>query len=296
MPRRPSLKEPLSRFDGKPEAFLKESGKAAKPVFLVTNNSQHQTLPESSRRKRAKRALERQLDYQKRKAQFVPGREPEIIRGMQRSAKRVRDLLESFKPIDKDARVIEVGSGAHGLIFYFGAGCGIGVDPLAVSYASLFPQWQRCVPTVAAFGERLPFADATFDFVICDNVVDHAESPEMIVQELVRILVPGGMLYFTVNVHHTIYSVAAQAHSASRAIGLPFEVGPFADHTIHLTPTAAKRMFQNLPIRILSEKHGIAEAKERARRQPPRHLGDRLKRMFYKNAVFELVAEKCKRL
>ena len=259
---------------------------------MVTNNSKSQTLPESSRHKRAKRALERQLDYQKRKAQFVPGREPEIIRGMERSAKRVRDLLESFKPIDKDARVIEVGSGAHGLIFYFGAHCGIGVDPLAVSYASLFPQWQRCVPTVAAFGERLPFADETFDVVICDNVVDHAESPETIVQELVRILVPGGMLYFTVNVHHAIYSIAAQAHSAWKAGGLPFEIGPFADHTTHLTPSAAKTMFHNLPIKILSEKHGIIEAKKLAQRLRPRHPGDLLKRIFYKNAVFEIVAEK----
>lgn len=257
---------------------------------VVTNSSKSE--PESSRRKRAKRALERQLDYQKRKAQFVPGREPEIIRGMQRSAKRIRDLLESFKPIKQDARVIEVGSGAHGLIFYFGAHCGIGVDPLAVSYARLFPQWQRCVPTVAAFGERLPFADVTFDVVICDNVVDHAESPETIVQELVRILVPGGMLYFTVNVHHTIYSVVAQAHSTWKAIGLPFEVGPFADHTTHLTPLAAKKMFNSLPLRILSEKHGIIEAKERARKLPPRHLGDRLKRVFFKNALFEIVAEK----
>src|SRR4029079_670076 len=126
---------------------------------------------------------------------------------------RVRALLESFKPIAVDARVIEVGSGAHGLIFYFGSKNGIGVEPRAVDYAALFPQWQRQATTVAAFGERLPFADSSFDLVICDNVVDHAESPGTIVKELVRILKPGGLLYFTVNVHHLFYSVAAQAHS-----------------------------------------------------------------------------------
>jgi SAM-dependent methyltransferase len=251
-----------------------------------------QIVSSGGRHKQAVRALERQLEYQQRKSKLVPGREPEIILQMQRASGRVRTLLESFKPIATDARVIEVGSGAHGLIFYFGGKNGIGVDPLAVHYASLFPQWQRQALTVAAFGERLPFADSSFDVVICDNVVDHAESPERIVKELVRILVSGGLLYFTVNVHHTIYSVAAQAHATWRAVGLPLEIGPFADHTTHLTPPAAKRMLAGLPLRVLSEKHGIAEARERARKVPPRHLGDRLKRLFYKNALFEVVAEK----
>jgi SAM-dependent methyltransferase len=246
----------------------------------------------SNRRKRAKRALERQLDYQERKAQALPGHEPEIIAAMQRSAKRVRDLLSSFKAIDSQSRVVEVGSGAHGLIFYFEAQWGIGVDPLAVRYAELFPAWQGRAATVAAFGEQLPFADKSFDIVLCDNVVDHAESPKTIVKELVRILAPGGLLYFTVNVHHTIYSAAAKAHAGWQAAGIPFEVGPFADHTTHLTPAGAQELFANLPIRILSERRGIEEARARARRLPARHLGDRLKRVFYKNALYEVVAEK----
>src|SRR5262245_41587410 len=111
----------------------------------------------SNRHKQAKRALERQLEYQQRKARSVAGREPEIIAAMQKSSKRVRDLLSSYKSIDDRARVVEVGSGAHGLIFYFGVHPGIGVDPLAVEYARLFPVWQRQASTVALFGEQLPF-------------------------------------------------------------------------------------------------------------------------------------------
>ena len=242
--------------------------------------------------KRARRALERQLEYQQRKAKSVAGREAEFVDSMQRSSKRVRDLLESYKSIDTGTRVIEVGSGAHGLIFHFGVGYGIGVDPLAVEYARLFPAWQRRVSTVASLGEQMPFANDTFDIVLCDNVVDHAQSPSGIVKELVRVLRPGGLLYFTVNVHHTIYSVAATAHAGWNAAGLPFEIGPFADHTTHLTPTRARRLFGGLPIKVLSERQGIAQAKEHARKLPSRHVGDRLKRLFYKNALFEIVAEK----
>lgn len=247
---------------------------------------------DKTRQKLAHRALERQLAYQERKAEHVRGHEDEVINAMKRSSHRVRELLETFQPISSDARVIEVGSGAHGLIFCFGSKSGIGVDPLAVSYGRLFPGWQRCAKTVAACGESLPFADRSFDVVLCDNVVDHAESPQQIVGELVRVLKPGGLLYFTVNVHHPVYSVAAGLHSGWRAIGVPYEVGPFADHTIHLTLEAAENLFEKLPLEILSSKSNIDEARARARKQPPRHVGDRFKRVFFKNALYELVARR----
>lgn len=244
------------------------------------------------RRKLAQRALERQLAYQQHKAEHLRGREREVIVAMTKSSQRVRELLESFQPIAKDARVIEVGSGAHGLIFCFGAERGVGVDPLAVDYSELFPGWQRRASTVAAVGESLPFISQSFEVVICDNVVDHAESPAKIVGELVRILAPGGLLYFTVNIHHPFYSVAAGMHSSWRALGVPYEIGPFADHTTHLTLNAASELFQKLPLEILSEKSNIDEARGRARKQPARHLGDRLKRVFFKNAVYEVVARR----
>ncbi|HKR12503.1 MAG TPA: class I SAM-dependent methyltransferase [Pyrinomonadaceae bacterium] len=244
------------------------------------------------RRKLAQRALERQLAYQQHKAEHLRGHENDVIVAMTKSSKRVRDLLESYQPIAKDARVIEVGSGAHGLIFCFGSERGVGVDPLAVDYGDLFPGWQRRASTVAAVGESLPFIDRSFDVVICDNVVDHAESPSQIVGELVRILAPGGLLYFTVNFHHPLYSVAAGMHSSWRALGVPFEIGPFADHTTHLTRSTASELFKNLPLEILSEKSNIDEARARARKQPARHLGDRLKRVFFKNAVYEVVARR----
>src|SRR5215213_45016 len=247
---------------------------------------------EATRRKLARRALERQLAYQQRKAAHVCGREDEIIVAMKASSRRVRDLLETFQPIEPDARVVEVGSGAHGLIFYFGSPHGIGVDPLAVSYGSLFPRWQSCAPTVAAVGESLPFGDQSFDVVLCDNVVDHAESPVKIAGELARVLVAGGLLYFTVNIHHPMYAVAAGVHSGWRAVGFPYEVGPFADHTTHLTLHAAQDLFHNLPLQILSAKNNVDEAQAHARQQPPRHVGDRLKRVFFKNALYQVVARR----
>jgi len=40
-------------------------------------------------------------------------------------------------------------------------------------------------------------------------------------------------------------------------MGVPYEVGPFADHTVHLTVAAAADLFENLPLQILSSKSNI---------------------------------------
>jgi hypothetical protein len=73
---------------------------------------------------------------------------------------------------------------------------------------------------------------------------------------------------------------------------VPFEIGPFADHTVHLTPRAAARLFEALPLHRLSESSNVEEARALASRLPPRHPGDRLKRLFYKNATYELIARR----
>lgn len=251
----------------------------------------------AARRRRARRALVRQLAYQREKSAKLAGSESACVDWMESRSRRARALLEEVcrlidwpRTADGGARVLEVGSGAHGLIFFFGGAECVGVDPLAVEYASLFPAWQRRVRTVAAYGESLPFADASFDVVLSDNVVDHAERPARIVSELARVLRPGGLLYFTVNVHHPLYALASALHAGWNSLGVPFEIAAFADHTVHLTPAAARRLFAGLPLRLVREEHDAAAVRLRARRARARHAGDLLKRVFFKNALYEVVA------
>ena len=249
-------------------------------------------MSETALQRRARRALERQLEYQKRKAGRIRGSEAATIAWMAEHSRAVRGKLQAVQEIPADARVLEVGSGAHGLIFYFEAPERVGVDPLADHYRELFPAWQNRAKTLAAFGESLPFADSSFDVVLCDNVVDHAESPRRIVEELARVLKPGGLLYFSVNVHHPAYHMAATAHAGWRALRVPFEITPFADHTVHLTIGAAHRLFEGLPLAIRWETNAIDQARREWRTARPRHMGDRLKRFFFKNALWEAIAVK----
>ncbi|MFM8999668.1 MAG: class I SAM-dependent methyltransferase [Actinomycetota bacterium] len=52
------------------------------------------------------------------------------------------------------------------------------------------------VPLVTADGERLPFADASFDLVVCDHGAMTFADPEVTVPEVARVLRPGGRLVF----------------------------------------------------------------------------------------------------
>ena len=48
---------------------------------------------------------------------------------------------------------------------------------------------------VLAVGEDLPFRDATFDGVLCLNVLEHVRDPFRVAREIVRVLKPGGRTY-----------------------------------------------------------------------------------------------------
>lgn len=240
--------------------------------------------------RRASRAIDRQLAYQERKSDRLSGREERVMARMAAHSAEVRAELEAVRPLPEGVRVLEVGSGAHGLIFFFGAAEGIGVDPLADHYRELFPAWQGRARTIAAPGEALPFADGAFDVVLCDNVVDHARDPALILSEICRVLAPGGLLYFTVNVHHPLYHLAAGLHAGWRALGVPFEITPFADHTFHFTLPGARRLFAGLPLDILRETDTVAASRAHQRTRRIRRPSDWLKRLFFKNAVYKVIA------
>jgi ubiquinone/menaquinone biosynthesis C-methylase UbiE len=243
-------------------------------------------------KRRADRALERQLAYQTEKAEKTRGEEDQLVRGTALKSLMFRQRIEHIRAWHDDDRILEVGSGAHGLVFGFDKGFCIGVDPLAADYRRLFPKLQTRSHTVGAIGEELPFHDAAFDVVISDNVIDHAADPFAIINELVRVLKPGGLLYFTVNIHHPFYDKASRIYGSLRNIGLPFEISPFADHTVHLTEEAITSVFTNLPLVVVqssSSAAGTRAAQRASRKLDPDSL---LKSMFFKNAIFEVIAFK----
>jgi SAM-dependent methyltransferase len=243
----------------------------------------------SSRRRRAEQAQRRQLCYQRQRARDQAASLGKVVAAMREHSRQVRAKLDAIRPINESTRVLEVGSGSEGLIFFFGVENAVGVDPLADHYAAMFP-WHARVTTVAAGGEALPFEAASFDVVLCDNVVDHAVDPAQIVAEIARVLSPGGLLYFTVNIHSLFWHLAASAHAAWRTLGIPLEIAPFADHTVHLTLRGARVAAISFSARTRRNGNPRNSLRALAWRLSPRHAGDLPKRFFFKNAVFKLIA------
>ncbi len=55
----------------------------------------------------------------------------------------------------------------------------------------------RALGVIRGDGERLPFAASSFAFVHCAQVLEHVRSPHAFLDELRRVLVPGGHAYVT---------------------------------------------------------------------------------------------------
>ena len=65
-------------------------------------------------------------------------------------------------------------------------------------------------PDIVAFdGVSIPFPDATFDHILCTEVLEHVENPLVLVEEMRRVLRPGGTMVVTIpfaaRVHHAPY-------------------------------------------------------------------------------------------
>jgi SAM-dependent methyltransferase len=73
--------------------------------------------------------------------------------------------------------------------------------------------------SVLAIGDRLPFRDATFDTVLCTEVLEHVPDAAAVVAELTRVLRPGGAVLVTVPF---LYPVHEAPHDYQRftAFGL----------------------------------------------------------------------------
>ena len=116
---------------------------------------------------------------------------------------RIRHLLK-FANLPKNLRVMDLGTGTGRLAMLLaeeGASEVVGVDisPAMLEVAeylrlsSASPAADRVSFRLAA-AQRMPFRGESFDAIVCRLVLNHTHKPEHILQELVRLLKPGGML------------------------------------------------------------------------------------------------------
>ncbi len=64
-----------------------------------------------------------------------------------------------------------------------------------MSADELFDRPIRATDTLLGDGTRLPFATGSFDGVMCSNMLEHTPNPELVLDEIARVLRPGGWAY-----------------------------------------------------------------------------------------------------
>ncbi len=68
-------------------------------------------------------------------------------------------------------------------------------------------------------GENLPYADASFDAVVCVDVLEHVEDLQRVVDEVARVLRPGGVFLFD-TINRTALSRFVTITLAERVLGV----------------------------------------------------------------------------
>jgi len=102
--------------------------------------------------------------------------------------------LKIFTDIkNKKIMILGFGEGKEiGQFFDYGAKMIVGVEPYPVKKKNLFGEKFKLVK---AFGEKLPFADNSFDIVYSIATLEHVRSPISVVKEMMRTLKPGGIFF-----------------------------------------------------------------------------------------------------
>ncbi len=101
------------------------------------------------------------------------------------------------------ARVVEIGGGPVGILPHFAAVERESIDPLE-SYYRTNPEFSPFRSSEVTYregvGESLPSETSRFDLAIIENCIDHVQDVDAVLEEIRRVLKPGGVLYLTVNV------------------------------------------------------------------------------------------------
>lgn len=119
----------------------------------------------------------------------------EIIIHKEKSEILFKELSEFIK-INQETRILQIGCGPEDVINYFSKGKLYAIDPLADFYKNKFSLNYKNVKFLKARGENLPFEDNYFDIVILANVLDHTESPILVLKEVKRVLKDKGIFHF----------------------------------------------------------------------------------------------------
>lgn len=99
-----------------------------------------------------------------------------------------KNLVPFLKKYSTDKKVLDVGGGRadfnHSYDVFFPNRFSVDIDP-------------KREPDLVADVHNLPIKDNTYEFVLCTEVIEHCHDPQKAVNEMMRVLKPGGTCVLT---------------------------------------------------------------------------------------------------
>ncbi|HXH72456.1 MAG TPA: class I SAM-dependent methyltransferase [Mariprofundaceae bacterium] len=103
-------------------------------------------------------------------------------------------MLKYTENLPQDAKILEIGCGPVCASKLIRCGKKTYVDPLLDNYRRAFPGELPEGELLASMGESIPKPDHSFDCIICLNTLGFVMNPELVLNEVDRLLKPGGMM------------------------------------------------------------------------------------------------------
>lgn len=153
-------------------------------------------------------ATERWKEAQAAENEYWTGLTPSTVKQIFETNTSAAKLLQSWLN-ESPTPSLEIGVGGLGiglLGFIPSIPTRIGIDPLPLVHPDCpdvllqeINARRQSLRFVRASGESLPFRDASIGLVVCVNVLDHVRNAPQVLQEILRVLRPGGTLFLAVD-------------------------------------------------------------------------------------------------
>jgi len=143
----------------------------------------------------------------------------------------VASALESLRGHERPRRALNLGSGEGDLdrliASYVETLASCDVNPADVETARRLNHDVANAEYSVQNGEALTYEDESFDVVLCLEVIEHVDDPEALLDEIVRVLAPGGHLILT-GPNHDFPATYDPINRLIRVFGQTLPIGAYA--------------------------------------------------------------------
>jgi len=121
----------------------------------------------------------------------------------ERGERSLLPILQRYaKAFPQDATVLEIGCGPVCIARLLPQKLKTYLDPMADDYRRMFPgKLPEEGEYLTAPAERIPKPADSYDLIICLNMISHALNPELVMNEIERLLKPGGKFILAIRTH-----------------------------------------------------------------------------------------------